>query len=188
MTARGAGLATLLLLTITVCCGALATRARTPGTRVIVQYVHRTTAALGLGVLTLHIATILADSLAHVGVTGALVPFTASYRATWVGLGTIAAYLILVVSALGLARGRMAGSALGAAIWRGIHGMSYGAWGIALVHGFMSGSDSGLIWVRLLYLACIGAVATSIAYRSATEPAPSTPPAASTPPRELVPR
>jgi sulfoxide reductase heme-binding subunit YedZ len=182
MTARGAGLATLLLLTITVCCGALANRARRPGTRVIVQYVHRATASLGLGVLTLHVATILADSLAHVGVTGALVPFSSSYRATWVGLGTIAAYLVLVVSALGLARGRMANSALGAAIWRRLHGLSYGAWGIALVHGFLSGSDSGRIWVRLLYLACIGAVVSSIAYRSAVAPAPSTQP------RELVSR
>ena len=48
----------------------------TAANRVVVQYVHRVTASLGLGVLVLHITTILADSYAHVGWRGAIVPFT----------------------------------------------------------------------------------------------------------------
>src|SRR6202012_2144991 len=107
--------------------------------RVIVQYLHRVTATLGIGLLALHIGTILADSYAHVGVTGAIVPFTSSYRATWVGLGTLAAYCLVLVSALGFARGRLAGSARATAVWRGLHCAAYGGWALAVVHGFTSG-------------------------------------------------
>jgi sulfoxide reductase heme-binding subunit YedZ len=171
LTARGAGLANLVLLTATICAGALAAQIRTPSTRIVVQYVHRASASLGLGVLILHVATIVADAKAHVGVTGAVVPFTANYRASWVGLGTIAAYLILLVATLGFARGRMAASPTGAASWRRVHQVSYAAWPIAIVHGFKSGTDSGVAWVRLLYLACIGAVAVAVFYRSAGKPA-----------------
>ena len=175
LTARGAGLSALVLLTVTTCLGALVTvPGRRPDVRYIAQYVHRVTAVLGLGVLGLHVGTLALDSFAKVGVTGAIVPFTSGYRATWVGLGTIAAYLLLVVAAVGFARGRMAVTRAGAATWRTLHGLAYGAWVIALVHGFMAGTDSGLGWVRLLYLGCLAAVPACLAVRL-TPAAPATP-------------
>jgi hypothetical protein len=183
LTARGAGLSALLLLSITVAAGAVAGRFR-PSARVVLQYVHRASAVLGLGVLVLHVATILADSYAHVGVIGAIVPFTSSYRATWIGFGTIAAYSILFVSALGFARGRMAGSERGAALWRRLHMASYAGWGIAIMHGFFSGTDSSTGWVRVLYLACFAMVGTAVLVRTQTKPAP----VRATATRELVSR
>jgi hypothetical protein len=168
-TARGAGLSALLLLSIATAIGALVSGRgpRIAAGRVVVQYLHRVTAGLGLGVLALHIGTILADSYARVGVTGAIVPFTSSYRATWVGLGTLGAYCFVLVSALGLARGRMAGPARGAAIWRGLHASAYVGWGLALVHGYRSGTDSGVTWVRWLYVLCLGLVAVAVLARTA---------------------
>lgn len=165
LTARGAGLAALVLLTASTSIGALVSGSGRAATRVIVQYVHRVTAALGLGVLFVHIATVIADSYAHTGVSGALVPFTAGYRATWVGLGTIAAYAFVLVAALGFARGRMAASALGAAMWRGVHVVGYLGWALAMVHGFASGTDTAIPWVRWLYLLSGAAVAGSVAAR-----------------------
>ena len=165
ITARTAGLAALVLLTATTCLGALTTGSRRPVGRYVSQYVHRVTATLGLGALAVHVATILADSYAHVGATGAIVPFTAGYRATWVGLGTIAAYLLIAVAAVGFARGRMAASRSGAAAWRAIHLSAYAAWALALLHGFTSGTDSRLSWVRLTYLACLITVPACAAVR-----------------------
>lgn len=159
--ARGAGLAALVLLTVTTCLGAATTGRGRASNRVVVQYVHRATASLGLGVLALHIGTILADSYAHVGWLGAVVPFTAGYRPTWVGLGTLAAYTFVAVAALGAARGRMAASPRGAAVWRWLHGSAYVAWGFALLHGLKSGTDSSVGWVRWLYVACAAAVVAS---------------------------
>jgi sulfoxide reductase heme-binding subunit YedZ len=167
LTARGAGLAALVLLTLSTCIGALGSGGVRPGTRVILQNVHRVAGSLGLGVIILHVATIVADRFAHVGVSGAIVPFTAGFRATWVGLGTIAAYVFLGVAALGFARGRMATSARGAAAWRALHALAYVGWVLAMVHGYNSGTDTSLAWVRLLYLLCGSAVIGSVLARLA---------------------
>ncbi|HEU5268224.1 MAG TPA: hypothetical protein VFU35_16055 [Jatrophihabitans sp.] len=171
-TARGAGLAALILLTISTCLGALVTR-RGPAhhidRRYVLQYLHRVCAGFGLAVLALHVGTILADSYAHVGWRGALIPFTSGYRAAWVGLGSIAAYTFVAVALLGLARGRMAASPRGARIWRALHCLAYLGWASAIWHGFLSGTDSEVGWVRLIYVACLAAVLASVAARLAME-------------------
>ena len=126
---------------------------------------HRAASGLGVGVLLLHVLTILADSYAHVGVTGAIVPFTSSYRATWVGLGTIAAYLLLLVAVIGFARGRLAATPRGAATWRALHSLGYLAWGLGMLHGLKSGTDTGVAWVSALYVGCGAVVTAAVGYR-----------------------
>ena len=85
-TARGAGLSALVLLTLVDLRSARSCAAPRPAAAVgrasSLQYVHRAARRRSaLGVLVLHVVTILADSYAHVGVTGAIVPFTSGYRA-----------------------------------------------------------------------------------------------------------
>ncbi len=174
-TARGAGLSALVLLTTATCLGALVSRPGLPGRRYVGQYVHRAVAGLGLSVLVLHISTVLADSYAHVGWRGALIPFTSGYRPTAVALGSLAGYTFLAVAVLGLARGRFAGSPRGARIWRRLHALGYAGWALAIVHGFTAGTDSDVGWVRLLYLLSLVAVATSLGLRvrSLTRPRPT---------------
>jgi len=187
-TARGAGLAALVLLSLSTCLGALVTReARTarganPGVRFVVQYLHRTFAALGVVVLLVHVGMIVADSYAHVRLTGALIPFGSGYRPARVTLGLLAAYLFVAVAVLGLARGRMAATRTGARVWRGIHCLAYLGWLSAILHGLTSGTDTSVGWVRLTYLACGTAVVASVAVRVGAllskRPAPSMPAAA----------
>jgi methionine sulfoxide reductase heme-binding subunit len=167
MTARGAGLAALVLLTVSTTLGALGARRGPAGRRVVLQYVHRTAGALGIGVLALHIVTIVADSYAHVGVTGAVIPFTSGYRATWVGLGTIAMYALLLVAGFGFARGRLAATSTGARVWRMTHLLAYGAWAVAMLHGYTSGTDSDVAWVIALYVLCLISVGGALAVRLA---------------------
>lgn len=169
--ARGAGLSALVLLTLSTSLGALVSRHgpsgpnRDPGRRYLVQYLHRAFAGLGLTALVLHVGAILADSFAHVGWVGALVPFTSSYRPLAVGLGTLAVLTFVCVTILGLARGRMASSPRAARVWRGVHGLAYLGWGMAVLHGFTAGTDSSVGWVRHLYQLCIVAVLAAIAAR-----------------------
>jgi hypothetical protein len=163
--ARGAGLSALLLLTVTTCLGAIMSHRSGASGRVVLQYVHRATAALGLGALVLHLTTILADSYAHVGWLGALVPFTAGYRPVWVGLGTLAVYTFVLVAAIGFARARFAAAPAAARAWRWLHGLAYLGWGAALLHGINAGSDGSVGWVRWLYVACVGAVAGAVTLR-----------------------
>jgi hypothetical protein len=172
LTARGTGLSALVLLTATTVLGALTSGRGRATTRYLTQRVHRALAVTGIAVLAVHVGTILADSYAHVGVTGAVVPFMSGYRATWVGLGTIAAYLLVLTSALGLARGRVAASPAGARLWRPVHALGYLAWAAALYHGLRSGTDSAVAWVRWTYLACAGAGFAAMTWRLLAEMAP----------------
>ena len=171
-TARGAGLAAVILLTGATTLGTLMSGRlpASPSARVVMQYLHRAVASTALAVLGLHVTMILADSFAHVGVLGALVPLRSGYRPLWVGLGTLATYLVLLVAATGFLRRRMATSPRTAALWRSIHLASYGAWGMAMLHGIKSGTDSGLPWVRWMYVGCGIAVAGSICARAIAGP------------------
>ena len=170
--ARGAGLSAVILLSAATCLGTLMSGrlpAR-PGARVVTQHMHRAIASTALAVLGLHIAMILADSWAHVGVVGALVPSQSGYRPLWVALGSIAAYTMLLAAGTGMLRTRLTGSARAVAVWRTIHGVSYAGWALAMLHGLRSGTDSGLPWVRWIYLLCLVAVAGSIAARLLASP------------------
>ncbi len=174
--ARGAGLAALLLLTVSTCLGALASSGGKPDSRFVLQYVHRAAASLGLTALVLHVATILADSYANVGWAGAIIPFTSTYRPLWVGLGTLAVYTVAAVAVLGFARHRMARSVRGAKLWRGLHATAYAGWAMAMLHGLKSGTDTGVSWVRLIYLGCALAVTAAVLLRLSGRPAtPVTP-------------
>lgn len=165
-TARGAGLAALVALTLATSLGALTSmRMLSASTRVVMQYTHRAAAALGLGLIAMHVGTLLADRHAGVGVRGALVPFASAYRTNAVALGSIAAYLLVAIIALGVARGRLAGSARGASWWRRVHTLAYGAWGLAMLHGLTAGTDAALPWVRTLWAVCLAAVVMSLSLR-----------------------
>lgn len=169
--ARGAGLAALVLLTLSTALGAVVSRHGPsgpnpyPARRYLLQYLHRAFAGLGLAALVLHIATILADSYAKVGWVGALMPFASGYRATAVALGTLAAYTFAGAAVLGLARGRLATSPRGARIWRVLHAVGYAGWGMAILHGFTAGTDSAVGWVRHLYQLCLITVIGAVAVR-----------------------
>ena len=170
-TARGAGLAALILLTLATTLGALGSvKLARPELRVLTQYLHRTAAALGLGLLVVHIGAILLDAKAGVGLVGAIVPFASSYRPGSVAFGSLALYTFLLVAALGAARGRMAGSVRGARVWRGFHLLAYVGWGLAMYHGFFSGTDSSVTWVRGLYVVCLLAVGGAVAVRLSDRP------------------
>ena len=154
-TARGAGLSALLLLSMSTALGALMTGRGTPAGRVVWHYVHRSDRVAGTPACSsCIIATILADPYAGVGWRAALIPFTSGYRPTWVGLGTLAVYTFVLVAAVGAARGRFASTPRGAAIWRALHSLAYLGWAMAMWHGFLSGSDSDVTWVRALYVVC----------------------------------
>jgi methionine sulfoxide reductase heme-binding subunit len=177
-TARGAGLAALVALTAATTLGALGSVSsgasiasrdvRHASRRVVVQYAHRAAATLGLALLALHVTSIVVDAKSNVSLLGALLPFTAGYRPEWVGLGTVTLYLVITVSVLGAARGRLATSDRAVPIWRGLHALSYAAWALAIVHGFEAGSDLGLRWVDLIFLGCIAAVLMAATVRLAS--------------------
>ncbi len=106
--ARAAGLSALIALSMATVLGALASVPGSAlGRRVIVQYLHRAAAVVGLVILVGHITALVLDGKSGISLASVAIPFTSSYRPLAVGLGTIALYLFVLVSVMGAARGRM---------------------------------------------------------------------------------
>ena len=164
--ARAAGFAALFAATASVILGALASGTRSHDAqshdaqsrdrRVLRQLAHRSAAIVTIAMLALHVTLLVLDRYVDVSLPGVLVPFTAGYRAFAVGLGSLAAYGLLVVALTGATRGRLAASARGARRWRAIHVSAYAVWVLAMGHGLLAGTDTdtGRWWSWTLYGGC----------------------------------
>ena len=156
------GVLALVALTTAVGVGIVATDriVMTPGHRVIAQAVHR---AVSFGALAFLITHIVLEILAHRShVIDAVVPFLAQGRRFYIGLGTIASDLIVVLIITGIARGRFASRRPWT--WRAIHAVAYLAWPFAIVHGLLAGRRAHP-YVDWSYGACLALVALALMIR-----------------------
>ncbi len=163
---RGAGAVTLVMLTASVTIGildALRFKAQPYWPRFAIDRLHRNISLLSLVFLTLHVATAILDSFAHIALTAAVIPFISSYRPIWLGLGTLALDLMLALAITSLLRAR-----LGFKAWRAIHWLAYACWPIALVHGLGTGTDSKSLWMLILSAVCVLTVLIAITWRAAS--------------------
>ncbi|QUQ67828.1 ferric reductase-like transmembrane domain-containing protein [Kutzneria sp. CA-103260] len=163
--ARGAGVMALLMLTVSVVLG-IATRQGKPLAglpRFAIATVHRNASLIGLGLVVVHVLSLLFDSYAKLNPVDLVVPFVGSYRQFWLGLGTLAFDLLLLVLITSLNRAR-----LGLRAWRGIHWLSYAIWPIALAHALGTGTDATQLWMGVLAVGCATAVATTVTWRFVT--------------------
>jgi len=162
---RGAGAVALLLLTISVALGIAEVRRWQPlgAPRFGVAAVHRSASLLAVAVLLVHIGTTLVDPSPSVGVANAVVPFATTYRPLWLGLGTIAADLLLAVVITSLVRRR-----LGLRSWRAVHWLSYACWPVAVLHGIGAGSDTSTTWMLALTTSCVAVVGAVVVARVAS--------------------
>ncbi|MEV8478861.1 hypothetical protein [Streptomyces sp. NPDC051173] len=159
------GVLTLVSLTATVAWGLIATDRLllTPRARLLSQAVHRATAAGALGFLLVHVCVKVAE--AHASPRAALVPFSSGVLGAGglLGLGTLAAYLMVLAGATGALRSAFAGKGR-ARRWRALHACAYPAWCAAVLHGLKSGrAPAG--WVAAGYGLCLVAVAAALALR-----------------------
>jgi hypothetical protein len=133
-----AGVLALVGLTGSVLLGLVATDriVMTPGHRVMAQAVHRAFSFGTLAFLVIHIVTEILAQRSHV--IDALVPFLSPYRTFYIGLGTIASDLILLLVLTSVLRKRF--TAHGTAWrWRAIHYSSYAAFVFGVLHGLLGG-------------------------------------------------
>lgn len=153
---RGLGIAAYLTLTALTALGLwlrhpAAQRWRWPSPVTRLQ-IHAVLAAATLVLLLGHIASLVIDAYAHVGVLGALVPGHSAYRPLAVALGTVSVYLAVLVGATAALAGRLTGR-----VWRPIHRTAVVVFGLAWAHGLLAGSDSPRL--RLMYAASGGLIA-----------------------------
>lgn len=165
--ARASGMTAYALLTSSVLAG-LVLKAKPFGKKLrpaTVTDVHRFLALLGLGMLVLHALTILADKTVKMPIVGLFVPGASPYRPLAVGLGVLAAELMVAVYASFSLR-----SKIGAKNWRRLHWATYGVFLMATIHGLTAGTDTSRPWAQALYLGSVGAVAGATAWRALVPP------------------
>jgi predicted ferric reductase len=159
---RAGGTVSLVLLTATVALG-IATAGRYAPVRLgrfEVSALHRNLSLLTLAFLGMHIVTAIADGYAHLTWPTAVVPFVASYRPLWVGLGAVALDLLLAVAVTSAVRGR-----LGRRRWKAVHWLAYASWPVALFHAAGTGTDTRLGPQLALYAGCLLTVVAAVWWR-----------------------
>ncbi|MGA7986861.1 MAG: ferric reductase-like transmembrane domain-containing protein [Candidatus Dormiibacterota bacterium] len=159
---RASGYTALVLVSATVVVGLITSLRQSTRNwpRFLVQSVHRNLSLLFVAFLVIHIATSVLDPFAKLTVADALVPFVATYRPLWLGLGVVSCELLVAITVTSLLRGR-----LGWRAWRVVHLLAYLSWPIAVVHGIGTGTDTKSIWALLLVTLCTVVVITAIVWR-----------------------
>lgn len=159
---RGTGAVCLVLLTASVVLGiANVRRVRTPKLpRFVFDELHRNVSFLAVVFLFVHIVTTVLDPFAPINLIDAAVPFVSSYRPLWLGLGAVAADLLIAVIVTSIFRRRV-----GYEAWRVVHFLAYAMWPVALVHGLGTGSDAKSFWMLALVAICVATVLAAIAAR-----------------------
>lgn len=160
---RATGVMAFVLLTITVALG-ISGAARLESRqwpRVITAGLHKNISLLVVAFIVVHVLTTVLDSFVSISPVAAIIPFAASYRTFWLGLGAIAFDLILALVATSLLRSRLSYRA-----WRGVHLLAYASWPIALWHGLGTGTDTKLPWLLAIDALCVIAVTGALVWRS----------------------
>jgi sulfoxide reductase heme-binding subunit YedZ len=160
--ARASGVAAYVVLSLVVCLGlTLGKKAQsTRWPRFSIEDVHRFGGLLVGSLVGVHVLAIAADSFLPFSLTQLLVPFTASYRPLWTGLGIAAAELLVALAITNHYRRR-----LPYRFWRRAHYLNFAVWTFASLHGLMGGTDRGAPWLAILYGLSVAAVLTLLLWR-----------------------
>jgi predicted ferric reductase len=159
---RGTGIVALVMFTLTVVLGITTRSGRTALglSRFGVADLHQTASLAGLGLILVHITTLLFDPFAQLRVLDTVLPFLGHYRPVWQGLGTLSFDVLLVVIVSSLLRHR-----IGQRTFRALHWGAYAMWPLAFFHALGNGSDAATWWFRGLAAVCAVAVGTAVGWR-----------------------
>jgi predicted ferric reductase len=160
--ARGSGMVAYLLLTATVVLGIAVNRrwSNADWPRLVVEGAHRWFTLIFSLFLIVHIATLVLDPFSHISFGDAVIPFAGTYRTFWVGLGVVAAELVVAI-VLSVAVRRW----IGYRLWHALHLLTYLLFPLSLLHGIGTGTDTGTSWTTVMYAGSFLAVAAALIWR-----------------------
>jgi hypothetical protein len=163
-----AGVFALVTLTASVAAGlAAADRVvMSPGGRIAAQAAHRAVSFAAVAFLAVHLVVEVLAGRSRP--SDAVVPFLHPGRTFYLGLGTIASDLLVIIVVTGLLRGRFA-RVRPAWLWRALHAVAYLCWPLAIMHGLLAGRTAKP-YVDWSYGACVAAVALALVFRIAAGP------------------
>ena len=164
-----AGVLALIALTAEVGIGLVASDRifMRPSARVTAQALHR---AMGFGAIAFLVIHIVLEIIAgRSQPADAVIPFLDKGRTFYLGLGTVASDMFIVIMMTGIYRARLAAN-MSPKAWRVIHASAYAAWIFGLIHGLLAGRPAKAFFgfsgfVYWAYGACVVAVAVALMVR-----------------------
>ncbi len=164
---RGSGVVTLLLFTLSMALGMLTSIGWTPKRLALAVPValHRNVSMLSVAFLAIHIVTTVVDGYAPIRWVDSIVPFISAYHPITLGLGALAFDLLLALIITSALRAKISFSS-----WRLVHWFAYACWPIAVLHGFLIGTDRNERWMLLVDVACVALIGGLAVWRSLRRP------------------
>lgn len=165
LVSKASGIVALVLISVTVVFGlAMAAKAlRRPTFKRAVMRLHEHLALTALAAIAVHGLALLGDHWLRPGWRGITIPFALSYRPGFTGAGIIAGYLTLLLGPSFYLRRR-----IGARRWRALHRGTVIVWVLSAVHALGAGSDGKTLWLRIVVLSPIPAIAYLLVLRLAS--------------------
>ncbi len=160
MAARASGIVSLLLLTLLIVLGITLShpeQSRWKQAKQIFPW-HESLWVFVMAFLAVHVAALVLDPYAGVGLAGAIFPGMSEYRSVPVALGTLAVYALAVT----VVTARYT-SLLPSGTWLRLHRLSAVVLALAWAHGVLAGTDSDAL--RPLYWGIALVVFAAAAYR-----------------------
>jgi sulfoxide reductase heme-binding subunit YedZ len=159
---RGTGIVALLMFTLSLVLGVVSRSGRPVAGlgRFGLNEVHRTAAMTGVGLIAVHVGTLLLDPYAQLKLVDLALPFLGSFRTFWLGLGTLAVDLLAVITVVSLLR-----NVVGPRVFRAVHWLTYALWPVALMHALGTGTDAGSLVMDAVAVICSASVAAAVAWR-----------------------
>ncbi|HUB74039.1 MAG TPA: ferric reductase-like transmembrane domain-containing protein [Solirubrobacteraceae bacterium] len=156
---RAAGIAALLLSSLTVCVGLSMGSRLLKRRRAELRVAHEALSLAALGALAVHGLSLLGDRYLHPSLADVSIPFVGSYETVWTGVGIVAFWMLLVLGLSYYARAR-----IGVQRWRRLHRLAALAWLLGLAHSLGEGTDAGQAWfLAMISLAVAPALALLLA-------------------------
>jgi methionine sulfoxide reductase heme-binding subunit len=149
ITSRAAGIAALVLASLSICLGLLMGGGIVKRHRLELRVAHEALSLATLLALLVHGLSLLGDGYLHPSLGDIAIPFLGSYETVWTSMGIVAFWMLAILGLAYYARGR-----IGVQRWRTLHRFTALAWILGLVHSLGEGTDAGQAW----FLAMIGVV------------------------------
>lgn len=141
--ARAGGFTAFGLLTISVAIGlALSLRLQSNRwPRIINSELHNFVTLLALIFTCIHVLAVWVDPFTRFGWNEIFIPFASHYRQVWMALGIVALYIGIAIGISTWLRPR-----IGYKVWRNLHTFTLLLFGLVVVHGIATGSDTQTWW------------------------------------------
>ena len=141
ITSRAAGIAALLLSSLSVCIGLLMGGRILKGRQPDLRVTHETLSLATLVALVIHALTLLGDGYLKPSLGDVAIPFLSGYKTLWTSAGIVAFWALLLLGISYYARSR-----IGPQRWRKLHRFTALAWVLGIAHSLGEGTDAGQAW------------------------------------------